>query len=778
MRGLQEQLDWERQRAAYIHAFIRTKQALLKSKVEGVHADERELKETFWNDVTVNFSTADDTAETISSIKQQAELLNERERSAALIKKQMKTLRRLAESPYFGRIDVKEDGQSEIEAVYIGIASLMDEQEFDFLIYDWRAPICSLYYDSEPGQVSYTAPAGEVHGELLQKRQYLFHRGELEAMFDTTIAIGDDRLRAALAAGASTQMKTIISTIQKEQNEAIRDEKSAALIVQGVAGSGKTSVAMQRAAYLLYRQRKHLDASQLILFSPNRLFSSYVSTVLPELGEENMTQKTFGSYVYERLGKVYDVEDGFSQLEYALGAQHDKAYAMRMMSMRYKASARYKQRMDDYIALLHVSGLPFCDLLFRKEVLISKEEMKHFFDQLNKKIPLTNRVHLLAEWLLKLIIQKEKREHLNDWVEAERELLDEETLFYMHRELQKQYSNEDVFNENEAVDHVAARHLVKKAFQPLRNWVKSFQFIHMPLLYSHFLRSDVHRDITDFAMIADWTESELAEKRIPFEDTTPFLYLQDAVQGFRVDRTVKHVFIDEAQDYASFQFAYLRMMYPKANFTIVGDSSQALFPHVEVGEGFQALSSWAGSKQLSFHKSYRATKPLMSFARELLPHPEVIEPFERVGETPLLIVASNSDAHMKAVRTQIEAFSTQGIKTVAVVTKTVAEAVRAHAQLSEWHDIQLVARDDQTYQNGAVVLPVYLAKGLEFDAVLVFDASKEMYVSEYERYHLYTACTRAMNQLFIFATVAPCHWIAKVPSHLYRRKEATTPPLD
>ncbi|WP_197284302.1 UvrD-helicase domain-containing protein [Bacillus sp. JCM 19041] len=264
----------------------------------------------------------------------------------------------------------------------------MDETESEFLIYDWRAPISSVYYDSEVGPVSYKAPAGTIKGELVGKRQYVFRRGELKALFDTSLAIGDDRLKEALSNEASTNMKTIVSTIQKEQNQAIRNEKSRFLIVQGVAGSGKTSVAMQRAAYLLFRHREQLEANQLILFSPNELFSNYVSTVLPELGEENMVQLTFRGYLYKRLGKKYDVEDGFEQLEYMLQANNDELYRTRLVSISTKSSLAFKEKMDQFINGLETGGVPFKDVRFRNETILSKEDTQTYFYCLDHNISL------------------------------------------------------------------------------------------------------------------------------------------------------------------------------------------------------------------------------------------------------------------------------------------------------------------------------------------------------------------------------------------------------
>lgn len=764
-------LQYEYDRANYIHAFIRTKQAMLKDQLEGVSGDEMELKETFWENVTMNFSNSEDAQETISSMRQQAELLNERERSGDLMKKQMKTLRRLADSPYFGRIDLKEDGETNSEPLYIGLASLMNETESEFLIYDWRAPISSVYYDSEVGKVSYEAPSGTINGELTGKRQYVFRRGELKALFDTSLAIGDDRLKEALSHEASTQMKTIVSTIQKEQNEAIRNEKNRFLIVQGVAGSGKTSVAMQRAAYLLFRNREQLEANQLILFSPNELFSNYVSTVLPELGEENMVQLTFRGYLYKRLSNRYEVEDGFKQLEYLLRKDDDQLYRTRLASIKEKSSQLYKEKLDQFIAQLQDKGIPFKELRFRNQVLVSREDIQTYFYCLDHSISLQNRLRLTAEWILKELAKREGKERSSDWVEQERELVDKETLLETSKTILTQRENEDHFDEEEQQQQYLAKQIVQKAFQPIKNQVKSFSFVDVESLYEQFLFDDVHESHTGFTAVALYTVHELKNGCMPYEDATPFLYLQDHIKGANVNRSIKHVFIDEAQDYSPFQLVYLQMLYPVAKFTIVGDYSQALYTHSSSSKNL--LESGVvpeEAKQILFKKSYRSTKPIMMFARELLPDPETVEPFERDGLLPTVIEAQDRTRTIEPMKNKIDQMLDKGFLSVAVITKTAVEAADAHARLSEWMTIQLVSEDHHDYKEGVVVLPVYLAKGIEFDSVILYDVSDKQYATEQERFHLYTACTRAMHELVLFSQGPLSNWLKLIPEHLYSKE--------
>lgn len=312
----------------------------LEPEVTGLHDQVTGIRRRFWEEVTVNTNTHEDFEETFYSIRQQEALLSERERSHKLRLQQLRNMKRLLKSPYFGRIDFKEKGMSVTEKVYIGVSSFVDSEGMDFLVYDWRTPIASMYYDYEPGAASYDTPSGQIAGMMTLKRQYQIRQGELCNVFDTSLTIGDELLQQVLGQGADHQMRSIVATIQKEQNAIIRNDTSRMLIVQGAAGSGKTSAALQRVAYLLYKHRERLNADQVVLFSPNPMFNSYVSTVLPELGEENMQQVTFQEYLDYSLSDTFHLEDPFDQMEYVLTAQrsHEEEYAARLSGIKYKAS--------------------------------------------------------------------------------------------------------------------------------------------------------------------------------------------------------------------------------------------------------------------------------------------------------------------------------------------------------------------------------------------------------------------------------------------------------
>lgn len=350
----------------------------LKSGIANLEPEVGQLKEQatdirrrFWEEVTVNTSTEEDFEESFFTITQQDAVLSERERSHARKLRQWKNMQRLLPSPYFGRIDFHEEGQKAVEQVYIGVSSFIEEDGLSFVVYDWRTPIASLYYDYPPGKAAFDTPGGRISGTMELKRQYQIRDGQLQHLFDSSVTIGDELLQQVLGKGADSQMKSIVATIQAEQNAIIRNDTSRMLIVQGAAGSGKTSAALQRVAYLLYKHRERLTADQIVLFSPNPMFNSYVSTVLPELGEENMQQVTFQEYLETWLGQDYRIEDSFDQMEYVLTAQQEEGYEARLKGVGYKASEAFLRALQGYAQWLKLEGMLFKDIRFRDRVLIS-----------------------------------------------------------------------------------------------------------------------------------------------------------------------------------------------------------------------------------------------------------------------------------------------------------------------------------------------------------------------------------------------------------------------
>lgn len=753
--------DWleEQQRVDWVIDVIDRRITTLRQHVGGIKADIVEIRKNFWDDVTVNFDDAYEAVETYASIKQQAEVLSERERSHRHAEKQLKTLVRLKQSPYFGRIDFMEDGEKNAERIYLGIASLLDENDHDFLIYDWRAPVASLYYDYPPGPAQYETPGGTISGTMELKRQYIIRDADIRSMFDTGVTIGDELLQEVLGKQANTQMKSIVATIQKEQNRIIRNERSRLLVVQGAAGSGKTSAALQRVAYLLYRYRETLRAEQIVLFSPNPMFNSYVSTVLPELGEENMQQTTFQEYLERRIGKTFRLEDPFTQLENTLTAINEPGYDARVEGIRFKASAVFLQMMDHYIESLGREGMLFHDVKFREKTLISAERIANQFYSLDPSMRIPNRIELLAKWLFDQLEERAKAEQKKPWVEDEIELLDQDDFREAFLELRKRKRlGGNTFDDYALEQKLLAAMVVDRHFEPLRSGVKRLQFIDMPGIYRQLFAERRLVADEELALPAQWpdicvqTIERLERSELAYEDATPYLYLKERIEGFRTNTSVRHVFIDEAQDYSPFQFQFLKRLFPYCKMTVLGDLNQAIYAH-SADADFAQLYSLYGAEQterIILTRSYRSTRPIIEFTRGLIAGGEMIEPFNREGSKPTVTKAADRPELAARIKERISSLRDEGHRTIAVICKTALECQEAYHALQDDIPVRLIEKETISYEKGTLVIPSYLAKGVEFDAVIIYNASEIQYGRENERKLFYTACTRAMHELHLY----------------------------
>jgi len=777
----------EQQRVEQVIAEINRQIAHLQEHVSAVSADLAGIRKHFWDDVTVNFEDAIEAIETYASIKQQAEVLSERERVHQHAQIRQRTLKRLMQSPYFGRIDFREASDPSAEPIYLGIASLLDEREEQFLVYDWRAPISSLYYDSAPGPAAYETPNGTVSGEITCKRQYVIRDGQLFHLFDTGVTIGDELLQEVLGKQADAQMKSIVATIQKDQNRIIRNEHSRLVIVSGAAGSGKTSAALQRIAYLLYRYRKTLRAEQIVLFSPNSLFNSYVSTVLPELGEENMQQTTFQDYAEHRLGSTFGLEHPLAQMEYVLTAMEESGYAERLEGIRFKTSPRFMRAIDDYAALLKDGGIQFRPVVFRDRVLISAGRIREQFYSPGSSLSIPNRMNLVARWLLSELKKLERLERTRPWIEDELELLDKDAYVAVYQELRrKNRFTENTFNDYGREQELLSSKIVKKAFSPLRAFIRELQFIDATATYrqlfadfalaSTFLRED--EQPLHWHAICTQTVERLDRGELTCEDTPPFLYLLEKLEGFQTNNVVRHVFIDEAQDYSPFQFALLQRLFPRARMTVLGDWNQAIYAHAYGRSSFEAIASLYEPEQAEtfvLTKSYRSTGPIVAFTRQLVEGGERIEPFQRPGRKPSVTVVRDPEALAGRIAARIGRLQADGHQAIAVITKTAEEAQEAYLSLRDKLDIHRVGTRATSYETGALIIPAYLAKGVEFDAVLLYDASAARYHRENERKLFYTACTRAMHELHLYSVGAVSPFLDSVSADSYEWIAAEIP---
>jgi DNA helicase II / ATP-dependent DNA helicase PcrA len=729
---------------------VNQKEVKLKQKNNKISSDVLEIKTTFWNDVTINMDEPDDIIETYYSIKQQSQLLSERERTRGIIDKQLNVLNRLKNSPYFGRIDFLEDGENITEKIYIGIASLMDKKDENFLIYDWRAPISSMYYDYSPGPANYDTPSGEFNGEIKLKRQYIIRNAKLKAMFDTGVTIGDEMLQEVLANQADTQMKSIVATIQKEQNQIIRNEKAKLLVVQGVAGSGKTSAALQRVAYLLYRYRGKINSENIMLFSPNTLFNSYVATVLPELGEENMKQTTFQEYLNSRIQRECFLEDAYDQMEYLLTTQQDEEYETRMESIRYKASLEFKQLIDQHGEKLKMEGMIFQNVVFRRKILITKEEIYQYFYNIDPAISIPNKIELVRNWLMKELKKSMKVEQSEDWVKEEIQFLDKEDyLEAFNTIVEKDGFSKESFNDFDREEAYLAQMVVKQRFKRLFSWVKKLRFVNLLEMYKRIFM--LENNTPKWNEISKFSVKSLNDMNMTYEDATPFVYLQDLILGRNSDTAIRHVFIDEAQDYSPFQFSYIQQLFPFSKMTLLGDINQAIYSGVTnsetVLEGM--VSSENETETIVLTKTYRSTKPIVEFTRGFIDNGEKIEAFNRPGKKPTLKVINDFWELEKNLIFKVQSLQENGYKTIAIICKTAKESKMAYDSLKNEMTVRLIEKGTLAYEEGTLIIPAYLAKGIEFDAVIILDTSQ--YARDEERKLFYTACTRAMHELHLFS---------------------------
>ncbi|MGG3507491.1 RNA polymerase recycling motor HelD [Paenibacillus lautus] len=766
--------DWkeEQARVTEVTTKIGNKISQLEASVGDIREVVIDMRKDFWDEVTVNFSNPDDLGETSTNLRQQSQVLAEREHAHLQSSKLLKKYRKLVESPYFGRIDFQEDGTTETETIYLGTGSFLDEHMETFLVYDWRAPISSLYYDGAPGPTQYETPSGTVKGEMLLKRQFVIHDGEIKVLFDTGVTIGDELLQQVLSHSADDRMKSIVATIQKEQNAVIRNDKTRMLIVQGAAGSGKTSAALQRVAYLLYKYRETLRADQMILFSPNPLFNSYVSTVLPELGEDNMQQTTFQSYLEHRLGNEFELEDVFTQTETLLNADDSPRYRARLQSISYKSSGAYLDTIRRYKELLEQDGMLFKPVVFQGKVIVSSDEMSAQFYGYDAAVKLAGRIDLMKEWMLKRLSEFAQSEKDAPWVEEQIQLLDTEDYQRAFQTMRrKQNRKADTFDDFDKERDVLAKMVISNRLKPVRRWIKRFRYVDVKGMYRKLYTDEslFRRAAGNLEMLPDYWEeicnltvASLDNKSLLYEDATPFLYLKELLQGFRTNTSIRHVIVDEVQDYSGFQLEFLKRLFPRAKMTVLGDLNQAIYAHGEALGNLENLVSLYGKEDtevINLTQSYRSTYEIVDFTRQMIPGGERIVPFNRSGEAPR-VVAVNDEKHLHAaIVSDIRELHEQGFQYVAVICRTEEESRRVHEQLSADIQTRLIAKTTPAFEKGTLVVPAYLAKGVEFDAVIIYNGSEDVYHRESDRKLFYTACTRAMHKLHVYHIGEKSHFI-------------------
>ena len=599
--------------------------------------------------------------------------------------KYFQTLFRIQGNPYFGKI-IFRDNINE-EEIYIGITHVEDDLEY--YVHDWRSPICSLFYDYEVGKASYLSPDGIVSGDLKVKRQYKIEDGKLKGIFDTSINIEDDVLQQVLAEDSNDKMKNIVNTIQQEQNKVIRNTEDKTLIVQGIAGSGKTSVALHRIAFLLYKI-KNLSSQNVLIFSPNQVFSEYISNVLPELGEDNTLQTTFNKFMESNINEYHHVEEFTKFIE---RFYNDKTINKELI--KYKQSNQAATDIKNYIDNLR-NEICFIDDLDTRDFTYTKDELNYFLHERYN--------HLKFYDIIPVIATKICDTHYNGKKTNHKKLVSE-----LYKRLNKKINIKEIY--------------------------KNFY-------YSEYFTNSYTKYLSD-SEIKEFTNN----KDISYEDACLFIYIKGLLQGFNYYGKIKQIVIDEAQDYNKLQYQVIKSIFPTAGFTILGDVNQTINPYYKY-ESLKELEEIfdEDTKFLELTKTYRSSKEIIEYTNKILGL-NYVTAIRKENHLPVLI---KEELNLKEDLNNDIAKLKENYKSIAIITKTDEEASKIYNLLKDTNsELSLLETNTEKFNRNLIVVPAYTAKGLEFDSVIIYTDKNNKYTKE-EKYLYYVACTRCQHQLIIY----------------------------
>ena len=650
----------------------------LDQTIQEVQKDIADMNEYYWENYTemdqYGYENFDNQQALLTQVNASQENLKYRHR-----------LKKMVDSPFFGSVEFVYDGEEEPEEFYIGIGNFAEERGKVPLIYDWRAPVSSLFYDYDKGLACYEAPGGLMEGEILSKWQYKVRNGKMIYEFESDMKIDDDILKQELGANSDVQLKNIVRTIQKEQNAIIRNTKDKILAIQGAAGSGKTSVALHRIAYLLYHDRQHLNSSNVLVLSPNSVFSDYISHILPELGEENIQEMSLDIFAYKELkGIAADCEDRYHQIERRIAGvskEDEKRY-------QWKQSKEFLAAVEGFLIELEDRLVDFKDVSYRGLRKSSDEILEMFYyKHMNK--PILSRMGAIQEYFV------------DEYETLYGKNLPEEELVIIQEKFDKMYVTKDIYE--------------------IYNWLlEEYGWPTLP-------------DVP-------------VEKRVlPYEDVYPILYLKYRLLAGAVKKNIRHLVIDEMQDYSYLQYIILEMLF-KCNMTILGDRAQTVDDKMQDVLRFLPKIFGKNVRKIEMNKSYRNTEEIAKYA-EKVSDVSGIEYIGRHGkEVEEISVTSQTEA-MKQILSKVN-LGEDGYETAAILTMTEQEAFDVYLALNtKRKDVSYIDRDSSVFRKGITVTTFYMAKGLEFDQVFVLGGDKE---NAFYKQFQYICATRALHELYVY----------------------------
>ena len=618
-------------------------------------------------------------------------------------------LEKMIKSPYFARIDFKFDDEDEFEKIYIGRSSLRKNSYQEMYVYDWRSPIASVFYRFMTGEAFYDAPCGRVTGELNLKRQYEIKNGILEYFFDSDVQIVDEFLRQLLSQNTTAKMKAIVETIQHEQDVVIRDMENDLLMVQGVAGSGKTSIALHRAAYLMYQGlQTKLSANNIMIISPNSIFEQYISNVLPELGEDNVISSVFEDILSELLNgrKIQSRNDFLENL-----IVNSKYKEISRNSIEFKTSSFFREILDQFLIDIPRQWIEFEDVYYEGKCVVSRQILK---DKIlgRTETPLGIKLEQLEDYIL-----------------------------------------EQIFGTGKGRGHKEEKNLIK---QEIQKFIKidivelyKILFSNEAYFYSLLQNSNPSQNIKN---IWKYTKENLEADSLYYDDAIAIAYLYLKIYGTNKYKNIKQVVIDEAQDYYPLQYEIFNFLFSNAKFTILGDMKQTLAKKEDISfyEQIQKILNKKKSSLIMLDKSFRCTNEILNFSLKFIEQSSQIKSFNRNGDSPKVYIADNSEIFIDEIVKEINLCQEKGFQSICLICKTEKNSTYLFNKIKHKLDIQLIKNGSVSDLQGVFILPVYMSKGLEFDAVLICDADSQNYHDEDDKNLLYVACTRALHKLSLF----------------------------
>ena len=711
----------------------------LEMETEKLHEQKSDLiaaRREMWENTT--HSSAD--FDKLSDLNQYLSALNSQTFSYTELEKRIAKYEKMIDSPYFSRIDFTEDGYDDTEKIYIGLFNLMDDNTHEIKVYDWRAPISSIYYRAETGPVEYNAPSGIIRGIVSLKRQYKITNGKLEYFFDSNVNIVDEMLMEALSKNMTSKMKTIVETIQKQQDLIIRDLDNDLLIVQGVAGSGKTSVALHRIAFLLYQGLNlHLSSNNIIVISPNLLFSRYISNVLPELGENSIGEYTFENIFVKLFDSKLSVKTRSENFEAIICAETEEKRNFLRNLDEFKGSKVFLIIIGRFIKYFERKLIPFEDVYFDGEIIENRQLLRALITSKKLTMPTARKLKIIENRIMDKVHDKKniRRDKIEQVVGKSKEHEFEIKAFtrvLAARETNLFLSRIRKFTEFNSYD------LYKKLFCDKDLFKKLAKGLTLP---------------DNIDEIIEYTNKSINDPyNIPYADGIAMMYLKVKAEGTESLGRIKQVIVDEAQDYYPMHYYLLKDLFKEARFTVVGDINQAVEKKCDLSiyDDITSILNFEKSNKIFLNKSYRNSYEISKFSERFLGEGIKTEYFKRNEEAPKIIYKKNTESLEDEMIKNIDNYKSQGYNSIAIICKSRKEAVDLYFKFKGKINIKLVDYLGEQNLDGIIIVPVYLAKGLEFDAVMVYETNNKNYNTPYDKKLLYVACTRALHRLSLYYT--------------------------